>query len=585
MTRFTMERLLARTFFRRFFETDLMPPGFAPTQMLIWSIALFAGPGYLMSFAAAIRYETIPHARLPDTILLDELRFVTFAMIALGAVALIVWEGVFPDRRDVRILGVLPLSIRAHVTARVAALAALAAIFSVSMNLPPAIVYGLTLWGHDAAAGPLRGIGAHLISTSLAGLFTFFLLIAAQGLVIAVLGRRTAQRFALLLQALFVVVLLQALLFVPHLGSAVLAAFAGDHRLPAAYMPPAWFLALYNVLAGTARPVPVTYAVTAAGVTVGAIVMATGLLAASYRRLVRMALETPDGGGRGRAGLPGIVSRAIARMAARDPVARAVTGFTVRTVFRSRTHLTLLATYAGVAAALVLPALLQFVGPGAAAVDPPGVALLSVALVCNFILLGGMRVLFAIPTEIKANWAFRLYAPDDRMVAVIAGVRTALLLAVVLPIAVAAGVGGIGLWGARTGALHASFTAVLGVLLVDVLLIGLRKIPFTCTYYPGRSRARTLWPIYGLAFSAYAYSMAGLEAALLGHPFLLATMYIAVLVIVAVLALLRRRDLQPPLGLDYEDRDPDAVFQGFGLSEGLAAESLAGSAPRHMRTK
>ncbi len=38
-------------------------------------------------------------------------------------------------------------------------------------------------------------------------------------------------------------------------------------------------------------------------------------------------------------------------------------------------------------------------------------------------------------------------------------------------------------------------------------------------------------------------------------------------------AYLRRRDLEPPPGLTYEEEDPDGLFAGFGLSEGLAAES------------
>ena len=38
-----------------------------------------------------------------------------------------------------------------------------------------------------------------------------------------------------------------------------------------------------------------------------------------------------------------------------------------------------------------------------------------------------------------------------------------------------------------------------------------------------------------------------------------------------LLARLRRSDLGPPRQLEYDASDPDELFQGFGLSEGLAA--------------
>jgi hypothetical protein len=82
-----------------------------------------------------------------------------------------------------------------------------------------------------------------------------------------------------------------------------------------------------------------------------------------------------------------------------------------------------------------------------------------------------MRALFGIPTEIKANWVFRLCAPDDRIHAAIAGARLALMLAVVAPIAVAAGLLGMALWGPGTGAIHLGFTMALGILLVDLLSV------------------------------------------------------------------------------------------------------------------
>jgi hypothetical protein len=202
------------------------------------------------------------------------------------------------------------------------------------------------------------------------------------------------------------------------------------------------------------------------------------------------------------------------------------------------------------------------------------VALLSAPLVLYFFTLGGLRALFAIPASISANWAFRLHLAESHLVVAIEGVRAALVTAVVVPIALASALAAATLWGVRTGALHGLFTGALGVLLVDVLLIGLRKIPFTCTYYPGRSRVRTLWPFYAIAFSLYAYWFAGLEAAILHRPDFVAAFVAVAAGVVAALTFVRRRDLRPPPGFTYEEEDPDRIFAGFGLSEGLAAQSV-----------
>ena len=581
MKAFRTERLLARTFLGRFFESDVMP-AVPQAQLVIWSIAVLGAPGFMMALQLGRAYARALHSfrvSLFDSILRDQLLYVTYSMMALGFVALLIWEGVFPDRRDARTLDVLPIATRTQVAGRLAGLGAFAALFSVGINVPSAVAYGLVLFVYDAAAGPVRIIAAHLIATAMAGLFAFFLLILAQGVLLNVFGRTMARRLALVLQSAFVVVLLQALVFVPFIGSVIGAAFGGDQPTGssmAALLPPAWFVALYDIVAGTRRALHVTVALEAVVATAAVVLMGTLLIALSYRRLVRIALETADSGGQRRTKLFSRASRVLARVLGPDPVQRAVAGFTLRSLGRSRTHLMLLATYIGVAAALVVSTLIPLVVSGELlAFEMPSVSLLAVPLVFYFFILAGMRALFGIPIEIKANWLFRLHAPDDRMHAAVAGVRLALLLAVVAPVAIAAWLAGIALWGAGVGAIHVVFTAALGVLLVDVLLVGLRKIPFACTYYPGRSRAPTLWPLFVMAFVVYAYVLADAERAAMTSRLVLGAVPASIIVAIAGLAQLRRLNLRPPPGLVYEEEEPGRIFEGFKLSEGQAAESHA----------
>jgi len=585
MKAFQTERVLARAFFGRFFESDVMP-AVPQVQLVIWSLAGLGAPGFVLALELGRAYIHAWHASrasLFDSIMRDQLLYVTYSMMALGLIALMVWEGVFPDRRDVRILGVLPLSTRTHVAGRLAALGAFATLFSVGINLPSAVAYGLVLFVYEAAAGPLRIVAAHLMATAMAGLFAFFLVILAQGVLLNAFGRTIARRLALVLQSVFVVVVLQALIFVPFIGSVVGAAFRTDERSIVAWLPPAWFLALYDVLAGTRRSLHGTVALTAVVATTAVVVVGTALIASSYRRLVRIALETPDGGGDGQKtlfGLFGRFSRALAGVLRPGPVQRAVAGFTLRSLGRSRTHLMLLATYLGIAAALIVSALIRLVASEERPFETPSVALLSMPLVLYFFTLVGMRALFGIPIEIKANWVFRLYALEDCLHEAVAGARLALLLAVVAPIAIAAGLLGMALWGLGAGAVQLGVTGALGILLVDVLLVGLRKIPFACTYYPGRSRAPTLWPFFVMAFVAYAYVLAGAERDAMTSGRALGIFVVALAVAIAGLARLRRLKLQPPAGLIYEEEEPGRIFEGFNLSEGQAAESFPSGASR-----
>jgi hypothetical protein len=569
------ERVLARAFFARLFESDLMPPGFPQVQLLIWGIAAIAAPAYFLSLNFGAKYSRLwyfARRRIPNAIIADELLLMTFVMMAIGLVALLVWERLFPDRRDVRLLDVLPLRTRTHVIGRLGALGTIAILFAIGANLPAAMMYGPAVWLHGGSPGFFRATAAHLVASAMGGLFTFFLIVAAQGVLLNVFGRRAARRLSFVLQAIFVVGLLQVLLFVPYLASPVIAAFHGAPGSLASWIPSAWFVALEDVLRGASTPVPRTFP---AGASIGTLLMiaaATLLLAGSYRRLVRMALETGDSAQAASGRLIRAASAIVHRVAP-DPVQRAAAAFTLRALVRSRTHMTLLATYAGVAAAIVVATLLPLlVRHGASALREPETTVLGAPLVFNFFLLCGMRVLFGIPTEVKANWMFRLHAPEDRMPAIIGGVRTALLLAVVAPIAVASGALVATLWGVGAAAVNVLFTAACGVLLLDILLVGLRKIPFACRYYPGGSRMRTLWPFYLLALTLYAYSLAHLELVTMSRPALLLLILPAAALCTVGLAQLRRFDLQPPPGLTFDDDDPDAIFGGFHLSEGLAAE-------------
>lgn len=575
------ERILTRALLGRLFENDAGSGALSQLQVVIWGIAVLAAPGYLLSWRFAIQYGALPPSDVPSAAVGHRLFFVTFGMMALGLVAVLIWEGVFPDRRDVRILGPLPLRGRTHVAARLAALTTVAAMFCFGINAPSAVIYGLALWGNGMAANPARAVVGHVASTAVGGSLTFFAVIASQGLLLNLLGRRLARRMAVVVQVTLIVLLIQTLLFMPYLTTLIRTGFSTKHTPTAAFLPPAWCLSLYDVIAGIRGPVPNEYAVVAAGGAAVMVALAVILLAASYRRLTRMALETDGVGPAVRRRWAAAQFRDVsATLLTRSTLERAVAGYTLRTLIRSRLHLMLLAAYGGAAVAVIVAAIIpQFVKGGLSAASHPSVAFVSAPLVVIFAIALGMRALFAMPADLGANWAFRLYAPDDRMDTIVTGARTALVMAAVVPAAIASVVVGTALWGGSVGLIHAICSATLGVVLVEIVMIGFRTVPFACVYYPARSRTRTLWPLYAIAFAVYCYGFTELQLAAMEQPTWLIAIIATTVVIVAVAARLRRLVLQPPPGLVYDEADPSVPSEGLRLSERLAAEAQR-SAPR-----
>jgi hypothetical protein len=562
--------LLAKTFFGRFFESELMPPGLPQVQLVIWGMVLLASPGLLLPVRFATKYTNL-HANHPELLgramLVDRLLFITLTMTALGVVALVIWDAIFPDRRDARILGGLPVPGRVPIAARLLALGALAGLFLAGNNLVPSIVFGATVGVFGGATNAFRGIFAHLTATTMAGVFIFTSLIALQGCCLNLGGRRTSDRIALLLQVLFVMALLQMIFFMPRMS----ALLGDDLQFPwLAALPSAWFLGLYDVLGGT----PASGAWRLAAIASLAVVVSTSLAAAlfigTHDRLTRLAIESQEVSRPRRRSIVWVLDAVTAR-AAPHPVSRAIFEFTLRTMARSRSHRLLLGAYLGVALALVVSAIAtSMLRTDVAALAAPSVTTLSAPLVVGFFLLLGARTGLAIPVEPRANWVFRIREPFDRIHA-IAGVRSALIVIGVVPMVVIAAVGAGYLWGVWLALVHATFCAFMGWLLVEILLIRFGKLPFTCTYLPGKSRIGMLWPLYLQGFIYYCYTAAALELALLTNPSALFKFLCVIAGATVILTIRRHRWLRELLAFRFQEEDANAMFSGFHLSEGLAS--------------
>ena len=401
-------------------------------------------------------------------------------------------------------------------------------------------------------------------------------MLGLQCFVLVVFGRAVSRRVALATQVLVAVAIVQMIFVLPALGRSM-----GDGALQsdwlsssqAALLPSVWYLALSDVLMGYGPRNAYPLATRAVAVTSVAILSAVGFYALGYRRMLADALEspTPDATPLRRARSLMAWPRSRGRHTGPRAVKDGVRQFALRTLARSRPHRTLLAIYLGLGSAIVVSSIVPLLLAGAESFRRPSVAVLAAPLVMMFVALVGMRVAFAIPVDVKANWVVRLREPREKGAAV-DGALSAMLRAGVAPCVALAGLSTGPWWGWRIAAEHMVVCALMGWLLAELLLLLFCKIPFTCTYFPGRSQVKTLWPFYLSAFLTYTYTAAGLEIGLLRWSRASAAA-IAVLVIATFAArILRRKWLDGEPGLRFAEDDPDALFEGFHLSEGLAAQ-------------
>ena len=87
-------------------------------------------------------------------------------------------------------------------------------------------------------------------------------------------------------------------------------------------------------------------------------------------------------------------------------------------------------------------------------------------------------------------------------------------------------------WGVRLGLEHAAFVLVTSRILVEVLLMGFHKIPFTCSYSSAKHNVGIVLLVYFLAFLFFSLGLASVEHLALSSrslaPFLILAIFGAV---------------------------------------------------------
>lgn len=340
----------------------------------------------------------------------------------------------------------------------------------------PAISLGyLQIPAAGGIPGLVRMYAVYWFTMLAAGAFIFCCVLGVQGLAAQLLPRRWFLRASSFLQlgafCLFVsVYFLQPIVT----GPAALMAAQGDG--PLSWSPSFWFLGLFQKLIGSPALAPLA---TRAWVGLAIAISSTAVAyLLSYLRTLRKIVEEPDI-------VPGSGSAHwLPRFG--NGLQTAVVQFSLRSLLRSRQHRVILAFYVGIGFAVSILFLRTPMAQQQQTGDPVNVPALASTIVMLGFWIAGTRVVFSMPLDLRANWVFRVTPVQGALDSLAARRRTLLVLGVAPPWIISAAVL-FAVWPWRAAAGHFAVLGLLGLTLVEISLFGKQKIPFTCSYLPGKS--------------------------------------------------------------------------------------------------
>ena len=559
--------LLARHFFGRFFDNEIVSQHGDMRTNVVQAFGLVATPGMFVPFYMIPQRTRFDQPFLHNWILIsDYYFFVLYSMVVMGFVMVFEWDAIFPDRKDYLILTPLPLSGGGIFAGKTAALVAFLGMFLLDANFFCTLLGPLVSGGQGTGAPVVwKLIGIHAAAVAGGGLFVVLSIAGIQGVLINLLSGRAFRRISPWVQMALMGTLIIVLFLTPLVCASIRPLV--EHRSALLrWFPPFWFLALYlDMLPG--QPAGAIFHEIAPlarqGLAIAAALFAITYLA-GYRRHARRVMEGVDTPPAGPSWLRALFDRAVNRWLLPHPLERATFHFISNTILRNAKQRLFLATYGGIAIALSLPALVRIsTRPASPLLLFDAAGLLGVPLTLSFFAISGLRAVFNFPAELRANWVFQISESEERLPHLRAARKWIVLMGVV-PLFALLAPAEVWFRGWRLAVIHLSFALMLSMVLLNLLLVWFRKIPFTCSYFPGKTSMAVMFFVYLAGFATYSWSMADLESRLLHAPASLLIFYLCGAAAIWGLMLLEQRELGIDDALIYED-EPDPVVRSLEL--------------------
>jgi hypothetical protein len=554
---------LVRHFLGRLFESEMISiPGewqkvAAGLLAALLSVGILALTTYWQSFGK-MREAGLSLPQIYREIRTDELSFIAVAMGVTALLTILQWQSLFPNPRDCLALAAMPVSARQIFLAKSGALLLAFAVFVLAFNLPWAMLFAAVTYGHwQENPSLLPVVAANFAATGGACIFVFFSLLACQGVLLNVLPGRLFARVSLFVQAA---------VFIATLGALPLY-----DRQPATapWWPAVWFLELWEAIlkgSGSAR-----HAITAMALPVAISLVAYLLSYHRYRRLLLEARSAPAAGQR-----TGVGSRLLERWI-RDPRQQAAFAFIWKTLARSRGHRLILLAYAGIALGAITKGALDMPRPSLRDEGMYGLIVVLAPLSLSMLVTVGLRYLFSLPESLPANWIFQTTDLDGRA-AWLAAVERFVICCGIAPIFLVSLPASIAILGWLRAAAVTVLAFLSALVWFEALFRRWRKLPFTCSYLPGK---QPVWLI--LMRYAMATGMLGPAGQLMLYSSADPTSFLALSTFLAFVWWKQRRarrKVWADCALCYEEI-PEAAVMGLDLHAASEPQSeMASSAPR-----
>ncbi|HEY6490780.1 MAG TPA: hypothetical protein VIY99_16760 [Terracidiphilus sp.] len=489
-------------------------------------------------------------------------------LLVVGLISVVTWDATFPDRRDVLALGHLPVRPRTILLAKVSASAGLLALAMATLNWASGFVWAV-VFGQGSILRSLRFFAAFWFTIVAASLFLYGAVLALQGIAALLLPRKMFLRFSAIAQLAAFALFMAVYFLEPSLSSRAQLLDPANHALLAS-SPVYWFLALLNQLNGT-LPAEFMWLAQRAWIGLAMVLLGAGTaLVLCYVRTMKKTVEEPDlvpgaGGLHWAPRLGGSLRTAILY-------------FSLRSLVRSRQHRVVLAFYWSVVLAIALSCFRSEIAEPTPGAIPSGY-LISTFLIMT-IAVFGLRNVCALPISLNANWVLRitqLRQPEKYF----AGTRSLFLLLGVLPALLVTVVLGWRLNPWQQVAAHLVLLFLLGCFFVEIALLKFQKVPFTCSYLPGKANVQIVF--WGAVFviSLLSITVALYEQKVLHDPGHDAGMLAALAAGAGTLWLINQHRAQYA-ELYFEEVAPEIILT-LGLSTGMRYEPI-GPGPKSAGT-
>ena len=491
-------RILYRDFLFRIVDLEILSAHGDLPKLVGQFAAILAAFSFVLAFLFVPRYafSRLPHEKLATAAWGDEEFLIATTIAVVGLFAVVAWNTILPDRRDVLVLGPLPVRARTVFIAKLCAMITALTLSVAAVNLFTGLTFPFLIGG--SASGGLRSFAAYWLTMLGAGGFVFAALFVLQGAVAQMLPYHLFLRVSSILQLGSFALILGVFLLTPPLAS-LHGLSAPENQGLLLWLPSFWFLGLFQILNGASQVIFVPLAREAIRNLLIAASLALLVYGSAYYRQTRKIIEQPDIAPGAHWNLSRIGNLLAAGLFS-GQLDRAILLFTARTIARSRQHRFLLAAYGGAGLAIALAYTKSLVyGYSREHWDQVNSAFLAASFALLIFIVTGSRAIFALPLELRANWVFRITAVQ-RPAAYFDAVRKTLYVLTLIPVCVSAALIFLAIWPGRPALEHTIVLTLAGIVIIERSLYQFQKIPFACSYLPGSANVNVKLGIYAIVF-------------------------------------------------------------------------------------